>query len=196
MGKSAHQKKSAGGTSKPLLTTLDNDTDIGGSFKHVQLYDDMAMMEMKTSICQGYITLLTGGIPLPEQPKKKKNKKKGADAVEDPSVVLAFASLTTGNVIDACFGVSMSNKGSAHVQQLIKETKAALFAANDASERAPSTAVDAYKAAFKTVIDMNKAIDKLNFFTRCLNEGKLRKRACKQLELDFAALAQIVADNK
>jgi len=181
---------------KPLLMS-DTDTDVGGSFKHVQLYDDIVMLEMKKTLCQGYTTLLTGGLPVPEQPRKKKNKKgTRTKEADDPAVVLAFAALTTGNVIDACFGVTMASKPSANTVQLIKDAKSALFAADDASENAANIAVGAYKAAFKTIIAMNEKLDKLNFFTRCFKEGKIRKKTSKQLEADFYMLEQIVADNK
>lgn len=183
---------------KPLLVS-DTDTDVGGSFKHVQLYDDMVMLEMKKTLCQGYIVLLTGGLPVPEQPRKKKKKNKKGQRVkeaDDPGIVLAFAALTTGNVIDACFGVTMASKPSARTVQLIKDAKSALFAADDASENAAKIAVEAYKAAFQTVIAMHARLDKLNFLTKCFHEGKIRKRTCKQLESDFYMLEQIVADNK
>ena len=65
------------GNKSPLLS--DTDTDVGGrSLKQeIQLYDDLAMLQMKKSLCQGYIILLTGGVPPPEQPLKKKKNKKG-----------------------------------------------------------------------------------------------------------------------
>ena len=186
------------GNKSPLLS--DTDTDVGGrSLKQeIQLYDDLAMLQMKKSLCQGYIILLTGGVPPPEQPLKKKKNKKGKRCkdADDPAVVVAFAALTTGNVIDACFGVTMASKPSPQVVSLIKEAKSALFAADDASENAAKLGVDAYKAAFQTIVRMHDKLAKLNFFTKCFNEGKIRNQASKQLESDFYMLEQIVADNK
>ena len=187
------------GNKKPLLS--DSDTDVGGGSlnkQEIQLYDDAIMLQMKKTICQGYITLLTGGIPIPEQaPKKKKSKKaKRSKDGDDPAVVLAFAALTTGNVIDVCFGVTMASKPSPTVVSLIKDAKRALFAADDASENAAKLAVEAYRAAFQTIIRMNDKLDKLNIFTKCFNEGKIRKQTSKQLEADFYMLEQILADNK
>jgi len=186
MGKSSFETNA----SKPLLVS-DNKTDVGdGSFKHVQLFDELSMMEMKKSLCEGYITLLSGGASAPEQPLSKQSKKKQQ---QDPAVVLAFASLTTGNVIDACFGVTMASKKSQHVQQLIKDAKNALENASDADARVSAVAVYAYLTAFKTVTDMTTKIDKLNFFTKCFSEGKIRKKASQKLREDFASLEQIIA---
>ena len=176
--------------SKPLL---DNGTDTTGSFKRVQLYDELSMMEMKKSLCEGYVTLLTGGAHVPEQPrsgKKSKSKK------EDESILLAFAALTTGNVVDACFGVTMASKKSKRVEQLIKDAKNALHDAYDTNGRVAAVATEAYKKAFHTVIDMNTKIDKLNFFTKCFSEGKIRKNASQKLAEHFLTLEQMIADTK
>lgn len=189
---------SGSGNKQPLLS--DSDTDVGGGSlkQEIQLYDDAVMLQMKKAICQGYMTLLTGGIPVPEQPLKKKRNKKGKRSkdTDDPAVVLAFAALTTGNVIDACFGVTMASKPSATVISLIKEAKRAMFAADDANENAAKLAVEAYRAAFQTIIRMNEKLDKLNVFTRCFNEGKIRKQTSKKLSSDFYMLEQILAGNK
>lgn len=200
MGRNSNFERNA---SKPLLGS-DSATEDVSSVKQVQLFDETSMLEMKKSLCEGYITLLSGGGALIlEQPRPQKKSKKGRTKKEsrhnDPAVVLAFAALTTGNVIDACFGISMSSKHQkniSHVLQRIKDVKNALYDVNDKNHRACAVAVAAYQSAFGTIVEMHNKLDKLGFFSKCFKEGKIRKNAGKKLHSDFLPLERILADSK
>lgn len=171
--------------SRPLLLSDDSSTGVGGSSKHVPLYDPLAMMQLNSSICQGYITLLTGAC---EQAKGGGNDKEA----REKALMLAFASLADGNVIDVCFGMRLSSKENSFATTLIKEAKSAIDETVTSNERIERVAVDAYKSAFQTVIDMNKKLDKLNIFTACFLEKKIRRKTTAKLENDFLQLEQAV----
>jgi hypothetical protein len=180
MGKSMFKRD----TSRPLLLADDSSTGVGGSSKNVPLYEPTAMLEMKSSICQGYITLLTGAC---EQAKGENVKE-----AREKALTLAFASLADGNVIDACFGMRISSKENSFARTLIKEAKSAIDEAVMSNERIERVAVEAYKNGFQTVISMNKELKKLNIFTACFLEKKIRRKAAAKLENDFLQLEQAV----
>lgn len=172
--------------SRPLLLVGDDSsTGVGGSNKNVPLYDPVAMLELKSSLCEGYITLLTGAC---EQARVKNDRE-----AREKALTLAFASLADGNVVDACFGMRISSKANSQTANLIKEAKIAIDEATNSNDRVECVAVEAYKNGFKTVIEMNTKLDKLNIFTACFFEKKIRKKATAKLENDFLQLEQAVA---
>lgn len=171
--------------SRPLLLSDESSTGVGGCTKKVPLYDPVAMMELKSSICQGYLTLLSG---TSERAKSGDDKETRERAME-----LAYASLADGNVIDACFGMRIASKENSFATTSIKEAKNAIDEAATSSERVERVAVEAYKSGFQTVIETNSRLDKLNIFTACFLEKKIRRKATSKLENDFLQLEQAIA---
>jgi hypothetical protein len=193
MGRSAFAKEAG----RPLLLQDGSSTAFGGlgggggggaTKKTVVLYDMQVLMEMKSSLCQGYTTLLTGACA------EQSADAPGLDEAKTKALTLAFASLTSGNVIDACFGLTLSSKGDhAFTQTMIKEAKNALDAAATTNELVEKVAVDSYKNAFKAVIAMNHKLEKLNFFTQCFFEKTIRNTAMEQIQHDFFQLEHAIA---
>jgi hypothetical protein len=151
----------------------------------IRLYDSAVLLELPTSVCKGYVTLLTGG-DSPEQARTS------AKIDDDKALTLAYASLTGGNVIDACFGArpGSSKESRTFAATLTKEAKEKLDQITDDDERVEKIAVEAYLAAFQTVINMHNDISKLNFITACFCTKKIRNKAVKKLETDFFELEQ------
>jgi hypothetical protein len=174
--------------SRPLLLGDDSSTGVGGSSKHVPLYDAVSMMEINSSICQGYVTLLTGTC---EQAKGGSEQKEAREKV----LTVAFASIADGNVIDACFGVRISTKENAFATTLVKEAKSAIDEAVTANENIERVAVEAYKKGFQAVIEMHKRLDKRSIFTGCFKEKKIRREAKTKLETAFFQLEQAVTSS-
>jgi hypothetical protein len=172
--------------SMPLLLTDDSSTGAGGGDGHkvVPLYDANAMTELASTVCQGYITLLTGAV---EQARGSSDKE-----TQERVFQLAYAALTDGNVIDACFGVRISSKKNSAINTLIQEAKRAVDDAVSSNEHVGRVAIDAYKNGFGTVISMNKKLSKLNILTKCFLEKKIRNAARSKLATDFLQLEQAV----
>jgi hypothetical protein len=186
MGKSNFQRAAG----KPLLSRDESGSlsaDGGGKDKVILLYDTDVMLEMKSSLCEGYLTLLQGGC---KQSKHTKNK-----VADQQALPLAYASLTDGNVIDACFGMKLSSKENGYATKMIKRAKAAIDKAEYTNEAVQSIAVEAYKNGFKSIIDMNKKLEKLNMFTACFFEKKIRRSAIANLGTSFEPLERAIAAN-
>lgn len=177
-GRKAFEKSS----DRPLLMSDDSDSAYDRDTSIIPLYDMLVMTEMASSLCQGYITLLTG---TSEQPKD-------AEEQEEKALPLAFASLTDGNVIDACFGVKVSAPASGIIETLIKEAKTALDDAVDSNENIAKTAVIAYKQAFENIVSTNNKLDQLNIFTRCFLETKIKQKGRKAIETAFEPLENAI----
>jgi hypothetical protein len=159
----------------------------------IKLYDASVMLELPKSVCEGYVTLLTGGAAA-EQPTQRQTRRADDDDKEQAALPLAYAALTGGNVIDACFG---ARPGSSTAQQartlsttLTKEAKEKLDQVAEDDERVEKIAVLAYLQAFRTIIKMHKDIAKLNIITVCFCRKKIRTKATAQLAIDFSQLEQ------
>jgi hypothetical protein len=161
----------------------------------IKLYDASVMLELPKSVCEGYVTLLTGGAAAAEQPAtQRQTTRADDDDKEQAALPLAYAALTGGNVIDACFG---ARPGSSTAQQartlsttLTKEAKDKLDQVAEEDERVEKIAVLAYLQAFRTIIKMHKDISKLNIITACFCTKKIRTKATAQLAIDFSQLEQ------
>lgn len=151
----------------------------------IRLYDASVLLELSKSVCEGYVTLLTGG-GSPEQARQTTR------IIDDPALTLAYASLTGGNVIDACFGArpGSSTEAQTFAVTLTKEAKEKLNQVADDDERVEKIAVEAYLEAFRTVIQMHTDIAKLNIITACLCTKKIRNKAKTKLGNVFFKLEQ------
>ena len=167
---------------QPLLLNDESSTGAGFQNQGIRLYEPSVMMEMKASIAQGYLTLLTGG----------RDEKSGSRKVADEETkALAFAALSSGNVIDVCFGATNNGQPS-FAGTLSKECKDAIDKATLSDERLEQVAVEAYKDAFRTVVEMNKKLSKLNIFTACFCTRGIRSKAEVGLENSFSPLEQAI----
>lgn len=112
--------KNATTTAISTATTSSNNSNK----RIVSLYDPESMLTIKSSIAQGYITLLSGGMDHNNVPIQSTNtsssfnKKRNVPTSEQPQftkqqeeefMALAYAALTDGNVIDICFGIQNGN---------------------------------------------------------------------------------------
>ena len=207
-----------------------------------KLYDPEALLDVSSSVAQGYIVLLSGGIPPPaaaaatsnggstssssngspsnddnddnkKKSKKSKNKKNtnkinnkqrqqqgGGGGDEDVS--LAFMALTSGNVLDACFGSNTSlgstrqrtpaSRAVSDAKWLLQECDDNIVDDDGGSESFRKTAVHAYCDAFKVVVVHNDKMKKLNCFTRCFKTKKIRVESEKNLQGAFEQLATVI----
>lgn len=159
---------------------------------HTVLYDVESMMDVKESIAQGYVVLLNGRPPPPRSSSKKKRKSKNKQ--DDENLNLAFMALTSGNVIDSCFGVVTSSmRGDTPAQRSVREAKTLLEECdvNDAFRR---TAVDAYCEAFVLVIRYHTEMKKLNCFTRCFRAKSIRRDTIDDIRTAFSSLVMAIGD--
>ena len=197
-----------------------------------KLYDPEALLDVSSSVAQGYIVLLSGGIPPPatsnggstssssnESPsndddKKSKNnkKKKNTNKIntkrqqqqggDGEDVSLAFMALTSGNVLDACFGSNTSlgstrqrtpaSRAVSDAKWLLQECDDNIVDDDGGSESFRKTAVHAYCDAFKVVVVHNDKMKKLNCFTRCFKTKKIRVESEKNLQGAFEQLATVI----
>lgn len=163
----------------------------------VALYDPAAMLDMDTGMAQGFAILLTGASTHIVGPVKGGTG--AAKAKKSPNkqvILLGFASLTDGNVLEACFGVKSSSSTAAGPgQQMVREAKQALRLAQDRNATTAKVAVSAYAAAFQAVLKFRSEASKLNFLTRCFKYGALQA-ACKEALTEvFAPLEDVIKES-
>jgi hypothetical protein len=156
----------------------------------IKLYDASVMLELPKSVCQGYVTLLTGGAPTAEQPVATRPPRQRIKDAKEAALPLAYASLASGNVIDACFGARPGSPTQARTfaTTLTKEAKEKLDKVAEDDERVEKIAVEAYLEAFRTIIKMHDDIGKLNVITACFCTKKIRRKAADKLATDFSKL--------
>lgn len=163
---------------------------------YAKLYDAESIMAIPGNVANGFVVLLHGGPP----PSKSSSSKTKQSPPQD-DVSLAFMALTSGNVLDACFGVSQpsrrvtagdrtpAGRAAADAKALLGECDT-----NDTTheETFKRTAVRAYGDAFKVVVVHADKMQKLNCFTRCFRTKKIRTQTEKDLREAFAQLAQMI----
>lgn len=149
------------------------------------LYDENALIDLDSQKVQGYLILLTGAAaPMATSETGKISKQ---------AIMLGFSALTDGNVVDACFGLSNPKSTSAQGKKSVQEVKSALGAASDSSDAIPRIAVTAYSKAFRTLLNHQGEVKKLNFITRCFFYGGIVKKAKAEIEEDFVPLKEALA---
>lgn len=152
------------------------------------LYDPMAMLELSSTFCQGYITLLSAG-KASEQPQKQRVNESSYSHIE-----LAFAAIVDGNVVDACFGVRVSSKKNASTEKRIKEVKEMIAelvnSSTDDDENLEELAVLAYLTAFQSIVQMHSKLKQLNMILKCFCTKRVRNRTLRTLQKCFHPLQQ------
>jgi len=160
---------------------------------HAKFYDVESMMEIKGSVANGYVVLLKGGAPSPKSSSKKQKPKKKK---ENDGLPLAFMSLTSGNVIDACFGVqNYSRRDDTPARRSTEEAKA-LLEECDTTDAFRQAAVSAYCEAFEAIIDHNDRMNKLNCITRCFRSKKIRRETEENVRTAFSSLVTAVGESR
>jgi len=157
-----------------------------------KLYDAESMMHIKSSVANGFVVLLSNGETKTEQNKKKKKSKKKKK--NDNS--LAFMALTSGNVLDACFGVSTANRTGDTPAKRNAQAAKELLDTCATTDKFRDIAVEAYHDAFLVVVDHDQQMNKLNCFTRCFRAGKIRNETEEKLKTAFSKLVKAVGEKK
>jgi hypothetical protein len=165
-----------------------------------KLYDADCMIAIDGSVANGFVVLLNNGASSVSPKSKGKNSKKkskksqGADHGDN---TLAFMALTSGNVLDACFGVTNPSASRREDTPARRQAQAAKDLLEDCAttDSFRSTAVEAYCDAFKAVIVHDKEMRKLNCITRCFRASKVRRETETNLRSAFSSLAKAVAES-
>uniref|UniRef100_A0A6T9ZM48 Uncharacterized protein n=1 Tax=Pseudo-nitzschia delicatissima TaxID=44447 RepID=A0A6T9ZM48_9STRA len=147
---------------------------------HGKLYDADSMLDVKRSVAAGYVVLLNGG-PASAAPNSNAEG-------EDENLPLAFMSLTSGNVIDTCFGVvNPSMRGDTPARRSARAAKE-LLDENDTTDSFRQIAVTAYCEAFKVIMNYNDQMDKLNCFAKCFKSKAIRNETEEKIRAVFDSL--------
>lgn len=149
---------------------------------NVRFYDPDSMLNIPTSIINGYIVLLSGGAPTETAGKSE----------DEDSTTLGFLALTEGNVIESCYGIR-SIKGRSHAAvQEVEKVKSFLAAAADTNDRVRSVAVHSYRTGFVILKLYQEKVRRLNWLTRCFRYRGLRRDAEVDLSNAFEQLHESV----
>jgi hypothetical protein len=197
------------GMSEPFLTDQNATSKTASSdglttpttrYRQVTLYDPQCMMEFQTSLAAGYITLLSNGSICVNNNNKKRQEQAIASsspktkAQDEETIALAFAVLISGNVIDACFGVTMSHTKTTINHRLIKEAKTAIEEAAAIDERIRVISTRAYRDAMQVIVETNQKIEKLNVFSKCFKMNSIRRKALTDLEAAFGPAERAIVE--
>ena len=152
---------------------------------HGKLYDTDSLLDVDRSVASGFVVLLNGGpASISAQPTDPN--------AEDENLPLAFMSLTSGNVIDTCFGVvNPSLRGDTPSRRNAREAKE-LLSEHDTTDAFRRIAVRAYCEAFKAVIDFNDKLDGLNCFAKCFRSKTVRKQWEAKIRSAFDPLVEAI----
>ncbi|MGK3740832.1 MAG: hypothetical protein ACI90V_007682 [Bacillariaceae sp.] len=177
-----------------------------------KLYDAESIMTVKGSVANGYVVLLKGSPPTPEKKqsnnmkKKNKNKKKSNENNNNNNNIdnnnndaLAFMALTSGNVLDACFGVTSATRRNADITPAchrVNDAKNLLEDRDLTSDSFRRTAVAAYCDAFQVIIVHNEKMNKLNCITRCFKSSKIRRQTEEDLRIAFSPLITAIEESR
>merc|ERR1719491_1901408 len=159
---------------------------------HAKLYDIESMMELKKDVAAGFVVLLNGG---PLSPKSSSKVKDANNNNENRGLLLAFMSLTSGNVIDACFGVeNPSIRNDTPASRSAQEAKT-LLDDRDTTDSFRDLAVTAYCGAFEAVVIFNEQMDNLNCITKCFRSKTIRDESKCKIRAAFSALVMAIGDS-
>lgn len=170
-----------------------SDNLLGKAKIHAKLYDMDALMGIKSSEANGYVILLKGR---PPSPKNKSTNEKKSKKEEDDGSPLAFMSLTSGNVIDACFGVVNPSRKDATPARSSARAAKMLLEECDTTDAFREIAVSAYCKAFEVAIRHSKEMGKLNCITRCFRASKIERQTQKDIKAAFVSLVKAVEESK
>jgi hypothetical protein len=161
-----------------------------------KLYDAESMMQIKITVANGYVTLLNNGATSPKSNGKKKKKKSPKNKKKNDETNLAFMALTSGNVLDACFGVEQASRREDTPARRKAQAAKDLLDECATTESFRDVAVETYYNAFKIVIDHHEQMNKLNCFTRCFRAQKIRNGTIDNLAAAFSNLVNAVGEKR
>mmetsp|Transcript_23007 Transcript_23007/g.35488 ORF Transcript_23007/g.35488 Transcript_23007/m.35488 type:complete len:186 (+) Transcript_23007:307-864(+) len=172
------------------------------------LYDLNSALQVKPEVAKAFIILLSGSpqltikvgesdkadVSLPLLPSTSNPAESDADldcaaqqllkqkvCISDP--YLAFAALTDGNVLDACFG------GADKAET--RSAKQVLRAASEVSESVAEEAIQAYIRCFRMIVGYNEAKKSIWLsFPFCWRQRDVKNRAAHGMKLAFRDLIE------
>jgi hypothetical protein len=160
-----------------------------------KLYDAESMMQIKITVANGYVVLLNDGAASPKSNGKKK-KKSPKNKKKKDETSLAFIALTSGNVLDACFGVAQTSRREDTPATRKAQVAKDLLDGCATTDSFRDLAVETYYNAFKIIIDHHEQMSKLNCFTRCFKANKIRNATKERLAAAFSRLVKAVEENR
>lgn len=200
------------------LTPRQSNSDNVNYMSGIRLYDEDCTLEIGNDLVIGFLVLLTCG-KMDGLSSNGKNLSIWSccvggtspdashdgesvsveDRVAPEGLALAFASLTDGNMIDACFGINTMgggshSDGSKFALDAVSSAKESLRNAADADENVKRLAINAYSELFRVVVKYNNDIEKLNVFTLCYRTQKLKEDAEKAMEESFISLNEVLGN--
>lgn len=141
------------------------------------------MMDIKRNVAAGFVILLNG----PQTSSDASNENEG--------LPLAFMSLTSGNVLDACFGVvNPSHRDDTPARRSARDAKA-LLDDRDTTDSFRLIAVNSYCEGFKAVINYKEKMDKLNCFIKCFRSKKIRADSEQKVRRAFSPLVTALEES-
>jgi hypothetical protein len=159
------------------------------------LYDAESMMQIKMTVANGYVVLLNDGGTSPKSNGKKK-KKSSQNKKKTDETSLAFMALTSGNVLDACFGVEQASRREDTPARRKAQAAKELLEGCATTDSFRDLAVETYYNAFKIVIEHNEQMNKLNCFTRCFKAKRIGNSTKQSLDSAFSRLAKAVEEKR
>ena len=154
------QQQQQQSNNEPLMSSYQN---------AVQLYDAEALLDVSPEVSQGYLILLSSHT--------------------NDDRTLSFASLTDGNVLDACFGTHSQRQDTTNpLWRHCRDAKAALSTAADSSPSFNKLAIETYIHAFTIVRNYHVAIHKMHCCIRCFRQAAKRSKAKQDLKDAFQTL--------
>lgn len=140
----------------------------------VCLYDPEALLEVSPEVAQGYLILLSSSW--------------------NEDLTLPFASLTDGNVLDACFGCHPQRPNlQTPAWCACRDAKVALSSAALSGSAFIKLAIDTYTIAFTIVSQYHTEVHAMHCCFRCFLRGSKHRKAKHDLEQAFAILMEAVA---
>lgn len=153
----------------------------------LELYDIQCLLNVGPQVAQGFIVML-GGMTM-DVTSQKKQKLKESD------LNLAFMAVTDGNVVDACFGVSNTQRNDSAGKVQCKKVKAALADVGSESDVVKRAIVDTYRKAFREIVEFHEKVGKLSMWTFCFRYGKLARNAEGAIYDLFENLVEVISSS-
>jgi hypothetical protein len=200
----------------PLLQPLSDEKDETSAASRINesvpLYDYESTLNITRDIADGFLIFLSGGSNSAKLMKKQSSKKKpksernkalsksdsAQQQMSDSDILLAFAAITDGNILDATFGVHTCGGIKRHkdtseiAYNRARAAKDALREAADSSEEIRRLAVVTYCRCFENVISYHHGLDELNLLSWCYKHQKVYDKARVDLKETFNGLSEAV----
>lgn len=163
-------------------------------------YELDATLDIPRSTAEGYVILLAGGKVNKLRTEGNSNNisnniSNNTIGESDDEVTLAYAAITEGNVIDACFGINplggVKFGGSSYAVKSASKTKSIIRdTVLDASSEVmvKKATINSYLKCFEIMIQYHDEISAHTFLSWCWRSKQIRKKTQKRLEDCFAGL--------